>query len=426
MDILDFQSWYGKDLVLTLVAVVILGAILFLITRNIVVRLLVHFASRSTNKIDDILVQQLHPYRVAWLSPLIFLYLVANTFPDYQIDIEKATLFLIMWLAVVTLFGLMNAANVIYESRASFSGTSIQGYLDIAKILIALVAVILSVSLLSDESPVVLLTGLGALTAVLLLIFQNTILSLVASVQIATQNLIKEGDWIEVPSYDADGDVVNISLNTIKIRNFDMTYTMIPTAKIVEVAYKNWRGMKESGGRRIERSILLDMNSIKFCDEKLLNSLCHIDLITEYLGQRMQSISNYQQEHADHYDSPLDGPQVTNSEIYRYYIISYLKNRKDIHQNGMPFLVRSLAPTPAGLPIELYLFTRTTIWEEYEAIQSEIFDHLLAAAFHFDLRVFQEPTGRDFSTFSSNLNQMPVLSSGRALRQPAGRANNLH
>lgn len=426
MNILDFQSWFGKDLILTLVAVVILGAILFLITRNIVVRMLVRFASRSANKIDDILVGQLHPFRIAWLSPLIFLYLVSNAFPDYQTHIEKMTLFLIMWLLVVTLFGLMNAVNIIYESRASFSGASIQGYLDIAKIMITLVAVILSISLLSNESPVVLLTGLGALTAVLLLIFQNTILSLVASVQIASQNLIKEGDWIEVPSYDADGDVVNISLNTIKVRNFDMTYTMIPTAKIIEVAYKNWRGMKESGGRRIERSILLDMNSIKFCNEDLLNKLCHIDLITEFLDQRMQHISDYKREHADHYDSQLDGPQVTNSEIYRYYIISYLKNRQDIHQNGMPFLVRSLAPTPAGLPIELYLFTRTTIWEEYEAIQSEIIDHLLAAASHFDLRVFQEPTGRDFSTFSSNLIQIPASSSGKVLRQPVGRTNNLH
>ncbi len=403
MELLNFQNWFGKDLVLTATAVAILGILLFLITRNIIVKLLIHFASRSANKIDDILVKQMHPYRMAWLAPLVFIYLMAGFFPDYRNYIEKATLFLILWLSVATLVGLLNAVNDIYESRASFSGASIQGYLDIAKILFALVAVILSVSLLSDESPVVLLTGLGALTAVLLLIFQNTILSLVASVQIATQNLVKEGDWIEVPSFGADGDVVNISLNTIKVRNFDMTYTMIPTSKIVEVAYKNWRGMKESGGRRIERSILIDMNSMKFCDDHLLKNLSKIDLIKEYLDQRILSIEAYQKEHADHYDSPLDGPQLTNSEVYRYYIIAYLKNRPDIHQQGMPFLVRNLEPTPTGLPIEMYIFTKTTVWEEYEAIQSEIFDHLLAAATHFELRVFQEPTGMDFANFTGNL-----------------------
>ncbi len=403
MGIFDFQSWFGKDMIMTMVAIVILSILLFLITRNVIVRLLIHFASRSTNKIDDILVNKLHPYRMAWLAPLVFIYLMAGFFPDYQTYLEKATLFLILWLSVATLNGLLNAVNDIYESRATYSGVSIQGYLDIAKILIALVGVILSISLLSNESPVVLLTGLGALTAVLLLIFQDTILSLVASVQIASQNLIKEGDWIEVPSYEADGDVVNVSLNTIKVRNFDMTYTMIPTSKIVEVAYKNWRGMKESGGRRIERSILIDMNSMKFCDDNLLKNLSKIDLIKDYLDQRILSIKDYQKENADHYDSPLDGPQITNTEVYRYYIISYLKNRQDIHQQGMPFLVRSLEPKPTGLPIEMYIFTKTTVWEEYEAIQSEIFDHLLAAATLFELRIFQEPTGMDFTNFSGDL-----------------------
>jgi miniconductance mechanosensitive channel len=401
MDLLNIQNWFGKNLVLTAAAILILGTLLLLITRNIIVRVLIHFAARSVNKIDDILVKQLHPYRMAWLAPLVFIYLMAGFFPIYQTHIEKASIFLILWFSVATLHGLLNAVNDIYESRASFKGASIQGYLDIAKILFAVVGVILSVSLISDESPLVLLTGLGAMTAVLLLIFQNTILSLLASVQIVSQNLIKEGDWIEVPSFDADGDVVNISLHTIKVRNFDMTYTMIPTNKIVEVAYKNWRGMKESGGRRIERSILIDMNSMKFCDDRLLKNLSKIDLIHDYLNPRIASIKVYQKEHADHYDSPLDGPQITNSEVYRYYIIAYLKNRQDIHQQGMPFLVRSLEPKPTGLPIELYLFTRTTVWEEYEAIQSDIFDHLLAAATHFELRVFQEPTGMDFSNFTN-------------------------
>ena len=400
MDPQIFLSYFERDPLLTVGAVLGILVLLLLFSRNIIARGLIYLAGRTKTRVDDILVKHLKPLRMAWLVPLLAVYLFAYLFPDFQHWIEKGALFAILWIATTTLSSLLNAINQIYESRPTYSGVAIQGYLDIARILILMVAIILSISLFSGESPLVLLTGLGALTAVLLLIFQNTILSLVASVQINTMDLIKEGDWIEVPSYEADGDVVNISLHTIKIRNFDMTFTVIPTHKIMEVAYKNWRGMKEAGGRRIERSIRVDMTSMVFCDDALLDELCKIDLIHDYLDKRIQAIKAYQTEHADHYDSPLDGPQVTNTELFRVYIESYLRSRDDIHQKGMPFLVRSLEPTPTGLPIELYIFARTTVWEEYEAIQSEILDHLLAAASHFHLRVFQEPTGKDFTAFA--------------------------
>lgn len=378
-----------------------LGLILF-IARNIIARGLVSFAAHTKTKVDDILVKHLKPLRAAWLAPLAAIYLGARLFPVYEHWIEVAALFGILWLMTLTLSSLLNALNEIYESRPTYKGVPIQGYLDILRILIIMVAIILTISLFSGESPLALLTGLGAMTAVLLLIFQNTILSLVASVQINTMDLIKEGDWIEVPAFDADGDVININLHSIKVQNFDKTISVIPTSKIMETAYRNWRGMKEAGGRRIERSILIDMNSMKFCDDDLLERLVKIDLIQDYVRQRMKSIKEYQVEHADHYDSPLDGPQVTNTEIFRVYIETYLKNRRDIHLSGMPFLVRNLAPTQTGLPIEIYLFTKTTVWEEYEAIQSEIFDHLLAAARHFGLQVFQNPTGMDFGKLTLN------------------------
>jgi len=376
-------------------------AIILLIARNIIARAILSISKRTKTKIDDILVKHIKPLRAAWLAPLITLYLGASLFPAFQHYIEIGALFGILWLGVVSLNALLSAGNEIYESRPNYKGVSIQGYLEIVRILLILVAIILSVSLFSGESPVVLLTGLGALTAVLLLIFQNTILSLVASVQINSMDLINEGDWIEVPEFGADGDVVDISLHTIKVQNFDMSFAVIPTHKIMETAYRNWRGMEEAGGRRIERSILVDMTSIRFCDEEMLDRLSKIDLICEYVSKRMWMIKEYQTQHAEDYDSPLDGPQVTNTEIFRHYIESYLHNRDDIHHNGLPFLVRNLEPTHTGLPIELYLFTKTTVWEEYEAIQSEIFEHLLAAANHFDLHVFQEPTGMDFRLFNN-------------------------
>ncbi len=399
----QLSDWLQEDPFLFISAIVTALALLFFFTRNIIARGLIHLAGRTQTQVDDILVRHLKPLRISWLAPVIAVYLLAYLFPDYQAYIETGALFLILWITTLTLMSLLGAVNEIYESRPGFNGVSIEGYLDIAKILITVVAIILSVSLFSGESPIVLLTGLGALTAVLLLVFQNTILSLVASVQINSMDLIKEGDWIEVPSYDADGDVINIGLHTIKVQNFDMTTTVIPTHKIMDVAYKNWRGMREAGGRRIQRPILIDMTSIKFCDDDMLAELSKIDLICEHISRKIEAIHDYKARHADHYDSPLDGPQLTNTELFRAYIESYLRARDDIHQTGLPFLVRNLEPTPTGLPIEIYIFTKPTVWEEYEAIQSEIFEHFLAAAGHFGLRVFQEPTGMDFSAFASSL-----------------------
>lgn len=396
-----FSSLVESDPLYAVLISVAALAIILLIARNIIARAILSISKRTKTKVDDILVKHIKPLRAAWLAPLITLYLGASLFPASQHYIEIGALFGILWLGVVSLNALLSAGNEIYESRPNYKGVSIQGYLEIVRILLILVAIILSVSLFSGESPVVLLTGLGALTAVLLLIFQNTILSLVASVQINSMDLINEGDWIEVPEFGADGDVVDISLHTIKVQNFDMSFAVIPTHKIMETAYRNWRGMEEAGGRRIERSILVDMTSIRFCDEEMLDRLSKIDLICEYVSKRMWMIKEYQTQHAEDYDSPLDGPQVTNTEIFRHYIESYLHNRDDIHHNGLPFLVRNLEPTHTGLPIELYLFTKTTVWEEYEAIQSEIFEHLLAAANHFDLHVFQEPTGMDFRLFNN-------------------------
>jgi miniconductance mechanosensitive channel len=396
----DLLSWSTLNPGLAVSGVIILSVALYFFVRSTIARGLIYIAARTASKYDDIVVRNLRPFRVTWLAPLLVIYASSFLFPVYQDLIQKVSLFIITWLVALTLISLLNAVNEIYESSNNYNGVSIQGYLDIAKILFVLSAIILSIADITGESPWVLITGLGALTAILLLIFQNTILSLVASIQIVANDLLKEGDWIEVPSFEADGDVVNISLQTVKIRNFDMTYSVIPTYKIVDVPYRNWRGMKESGGRRIQRSLSVDMVSIKFCDADLLNRLSKIDLIHDHLMEKIGAIEAYKQEHLANYDSALDGPQLTNIEIFRTYITAYLRNRPDIHQDGKPFLVRVLSPNPTGLPIELYIFAKTTKWEEYEAIQAEIFDHLLAAAPNFDLRVFQEPTGMDFSNFA--------------------------
>lgn len=400
MSITELQLWIEQNPLLAFGGVILLSLVGFFIARSVIARGLIYLAERTETKYDDIIVNNLRPFRVAWLAPLLVLYFFAYLLPDFQPIIEKATLFLILWVVAFTLNSLLNALNEIHESSPSFTGVSIQGYLDIAKILVLLVGIILSVSLFMEESPVVLLSGLGALTAVLLLVFRDTILSLVASIQIAAHDLVKEGDWLEVPSYGADGDVINMSLHTIKIQNFDKTITVIPTHKIMEVAYRNWRGMQESGGRRIKRSIHIDLTSIKFCDQEMIERYRGIDLVRDYLDSKLTEIEQYNREHGVNMENPLNGRQLTNVGIFHAYVETYLHTCEEIHE-GMTFVVRQLAPGPTGLPLEIYVFTKTVVWTEYEGIQADIFDHLLAAASYFDLRVFQQPTGQDFQALTS-------------------------
>lgn len=399
----EIQYFIDLNPGLALLATIVLSIVVYLVGRFIVGRALVYLAERTETKYDDIIVEHLKPFRVAWIAPLAIIYAFADLAPDFQVIIEKISLLLILWITALTFNSLLNATNKIYESSPSYNGVAIQGYLDLVKLLILIIAIIISISLATGQSPIVLLTGIGAATAVLLLIFQNTILSIVASIQIAANDLLKEGDWVEVPSYNADGDVQNISLHTIKIQNFNNTISIIPTHKILDVAYINWRGMQESGGRRIMRALNIDLNSIKFCTPDTLEQLGKIDLIKDYIQEKNAAIKSYLDAQPEEYDPPLDGPNLTNAEVFRAYILRYLRSRPDIHQEKMPLLVRALEPTDHGLPIEVYAFAKTTEWELFEAIQAEIFDHLIAAARYFELRVFQQPTGLDFSRLAASL-----------------------
>lgn len=363
---------------------VVLGGVLlsFIIARYVVGRGLTWLARSTKNQWDDVLVKHMRPNRLSWVAPLAIIYIFAYLWPQYARTLQSVSLFIILWILVLTLNALLTAANVIYESRANYTGVAIQGYLDLGKILLIGVGVILSISVFTGRSPLLLLGGLGALTAILLLIFQDTILGLVASVQIAANDLVKEGDWIEVPAFNADGDVTNMSLHTVKIQNFDKTFTVIPTHKLLEVSFKNWRGMSQSGGRRVKRSISLDIQSVRFCNDKEMAKLKQMDLLKDFFANKPS--------------------QLTNVSVFMAYVEAYLRQRPDVKKD-QTIMVRQLDPGPTGLPIEIYIFTSTTAWEQYEAIQASIFDHLLAIVPEFGLRVFQNPTGADFSSFGSSL-----------------------
>ena len=389
MDVNALQTWTTANPTLALGLALGLFLLTFLLARLVIGRGLTTIASLTKSKYDDIIIKKLKPARISLLAPFILLYLFAYLLPDYQIVLEKVALLFILWLTMVTLFGLLNAVNQIYENRPTFSGVSLQGFLEIFKILLVAVGIIISISLLTGESPLLLLGGLGALTAVLLLVFQDTIMSFIASIQISLQNLVHKGDWLEVPSFGADGDVINMSLHNITVQNWDKTITVIPTSKLTQEPYKNWRGMTESGGRRIKRAIPFDQDSLHFCTPEVIERYAKIDLIGDYVAEKQKAIAAYSQEHGG-INSLLDGPKVTNIEFFRAYVEAYLRDHPKIHSEKMTFLIRELAPSSTGLPLEIYVFTTTTVWPEYESIQADIFDHLLAAAIFFDLKVYQE------------------------------------
>jgi miniconductance mechanosensitive channel len=399
MIIESIQKWISTNPYIAFAGAILVSYGLYLIARFVIARMVPAVTARTDTDYDDVIVEKINLQRIAWLVPLLFLYIYADSTLGSDSIFTRINLLLIIGMGVFALTSLLNGINDVYEMRPNYSGVSIKGYLDLVKLLFVTVGIILSISIFTGESPVGLLSGLGALTAVLLLIFQDTILSLVASVQIASNDLIKEGDWIEVPSYGADGDVLDMSLHSIKVQNWDKTITVIPTYKMIEVAYKNWRGMSESGGRRIKRSISIDMSSIRFCDREMLSSFSKVNLLQSFLPEKIASLETYLEQHPAGVDSPLDGPQITNVEIFRAYMAAYLRSREDIHQDGLTFLIRSLDPDRHGLPIEVYIFTKTIDWIEYEDIQAEIFEHLVAMIPEFGLRVFQDPTGMDFSEF---------------------------
>lgn len=289
---------------------------------------------------------------------------------------------------------LLSLVNDIYERRPDSKLRPMKGYMQVLTILVYVIAAILMVAALVDRSPLILLSGLGAMAAVLLLIFQDTLLSFVASVQITSNDIIRIGDWVEMPQLNADGDVIDIALHTVKVQNWDKTITTIPTKRFMTDPFKNWRGMRESGGRRIKRSIMLDQQSIHFLNIEEREHLKRFRLLRDYLVDKQTEIDEWNQKLAEQGMEPVNTRRITNIGCFRAYVERYLRSHGGVNQ-GMTLLVRQQSPTAEGLPLEIYCFTNSIVWATYEGIQSDIFDHLLAILPEFGLRVFQLPTGAD-------------------------------
>ena len=394
------ESWLIPfvRIILVLVLLIVAGVVHWLANR-IFLKQIKRFAEYTKYQVDNILFENRVFHRLANFLPVLIIYVflpeILEDSPFKHVAEVLVSILLIINIALI-INSTLNALQGIYLSFQFARNISIRPFIQVLKIGLFFISGILVLSLLLDKSPLYFLSGLGALTAILLLIFKDVLLGFVAGIQLIANRMIAPGDWIEVPQYGADGDVADITLTTVKVQNWDKTRTTIPTYALISESFKNWRSMPQSGGRRIKRALLLDQNSIRFCDQTMLGRFSKMQLLKDYIEDRKKKIDEHNQNNQIDEKERVSGRSRTNIGVFRVYVENYLKNHPMINQK-MTFLVRQLPPSDKGLPIEIYVFCKDTDWGRYESIQADIFDHILAVVAEFELRLFQNPTGADFA-----------------------------
>jgi len=384
-------------LVLLCLLLLLLGIVDFVV-RKVLVNVLTKAASRSRVKFDDYLVRNKALVHFARLIPLIvsihFIPVVFSGFPAWIDPIRKFVDILLVFGWAMLLRALFRSVRDHLRTKRGFEDKPLDSYLQVVNIFMFFIVGIIVFSMVTGKSPWAFLGALGAASAILMLVFKDTILGFVASIQVSTNDMVRVGDWIEMPKYGADGDVVEINLNTVKVQNWDKTITTIPTYYLITDSFKNWRGMQNAGGRRIKRAINIKISSIRYLTAEEISRLKNIQLLVPYIEERQAEIDRYNEETRAERSMPVNGRNMTNVGLFRQYINRYAQNHPKIRKD-MTMLVRQLQPTEHGLPIELYMFTTDTRWAVYEDIMSDIFDHLLAAIKYFELEVFEAPASDD-------------------------------
>ena len=388
-----------------IVVVLLLGFIANFVAKRYIVSALTYVISKSKSKWDDAILRQRTLNRMAHLAPAIVMFVltpIALAGLDQTIAIIRGALLIYMVIILMLVVdSLLNTAEDIYQNFRASREIPIKGFIQVLKLLLYFVTAIFVISIILNKTPVYLFSGIGALAAVMMLVFKDSILGFVAGIQLAANRMVSVGDWIEMPKYGADGDVLEVALTTVKVQNWDKTITTIPTYALISESFKNWRGMSESGGRRIKRPVNIDISSIRFCNEEMLDRYGKIQYISEYIETKKDELEEFNQQTNVDNASLANGRRMTNIGTFRAYVKAYLQNHPMINQD-MTFLIRQLPPSEHGLPIEIYVFSNDQVWANYEAIQADIFDHVLAVVPEFDLRVYQNPTGADFRVLNSN------------------------
>ena len=417
-DLRDFiQKSFGLDAyyagligrLVIIAGVLVISVGVFIIAKRILLRGLRALASRTRTQWDDIILQAKVFDRLAYLAPGLIVYVGASyMFPD-QISLERFTqrvaLAFMILIGSVVADALVDGFVKIYRIFDSARQRPIRSFGQLLKIVIYLVSAILILAVLLDRDPWNFIASLGFMTGLVMLVFKDAILGFVGSIQLTANKMVRVGDWIEMPAYGADGDVIEISLSTVKVQNWDKTVSTIPTYALVTNSFKNWRGMSESGGRRIKRSVHIDMNSVRFCDDEMIERFGEFELVRDYVEERRKEVEEFNREKSVDTSVMVNGRRLTNLGTFRRYVLAYLKNHDKIHAK-MTLLVRQLQPTQHGIPIEIYCFSNDQAWANYESIQADIFDHILAVIPEFGLRVFQSPSGGDVQSVVGEIREI--------------------
>ena len=404
------------------VAVLLATAVIsYFLMRAIIIPLISRWVAESKNKIDDMLLDPQLLHRICLLAPFTVIYLLVSGtayVPEalsgylpavfrsndlgntWWAPLEKINEALIVLLVTLAVSAAINAFNSVYQTFEISRQRPLKGYLQIVKLLAFAFGAVIIIAILTGQSVGYFVTGLGAMTAVLLLVFKDTILSLVASIQLTQNDMVRVGDWIEIPGAGVDGDVIDVALHTVKVQNWDKTIATVPTAQLIQKSFRNWRGMSESGGRRIKRSLSIDMSTIRFLEEDEIERFSRFSPLKQYMESKLDELDSHNKENDPGSDLTWDPRRLTNIGTLRAYIIQYLRGNNRLHQEGMTLLVRQLQPGSQGLPIEIYCFANDTAWANYEDIQADIFDHLLSKLPEFGLKVFQEPSSSDFTSLA--------------------------
>ncbi|MEL4273735.1 mechanosensitive ion channel family protein [Shewanella xiamenensis] len=400
---IDSQPSDGISTSIMLLACVLVAAIAYFIMRRGVIRAVNMVILRSRVTWDDVFMRYKVLEKLAMLVPAIVLnLLVPITLTEHPVLSGLVDRLLSIWLVVLmirAIYAGLDAVNEISDINLVSRRLPVKSFVQLFKLFLFFVGLIVSLSVLADQSPVYFLSGLGVATGFVMLVFRDTILGFVAGIQLAANRMVSKGDWIQMDKYGADGAVEEVSLTTVKVRNWDKTITMIPAYALVSDAFRNWRGMSESGGRRIKRAVNIDINSIKFLTEEDRNRLNKINCLKEYFPAKISEIQASNAKVSD-LDMMVNGRHLTNVGTFRAYLQEYLQRHDKVHKD-MTLMVRQLAPTTEGLPIEVYIFTNDTRWAFYEAIQADIFDHIFAVLPEFGLQAFQAPTGNDIRSLKS-------------------------
>lgn len=387
-------------MVILVVVAGIIGLIIWKASQFFINKFIKRVVNRSSVKWDDVLMDEGVFRKLGYLVPAIYikgaLAFVFTDYPKLIPVIETLTTAYIALVFIRLMSSFISASNVYFSHSTRFKDKPIASFTQLAKIIVWIVGIIFVLSILIDRNPIALFGAMGAISAVLLLIFKDTILGFIASIQLTINDMVRIGDWVSVPNYGADGDVIAIYLTTIKVRNWDNTISTVPTYSFVSDSFKNWRGMQDSGGRRIKRAVNFKISSVNFVDDEMLSRYSKIELARPHIEKRSAEIKAYNEEKAVNTEASIvNGRRMTNLGIFRAYVLNFLRHNPNLNQE-MTCMVRQHEPSEHGVPLEIYCFSRIKSWIEYEGIQSDIFDHILATARHFDLEVFENPASSDF------------------------------